>query len=131
MEEKDLKETFLYKNGNTIVLQVFLISLIISIILSIYYFINGIWLFGIWAFFSIFMIPKATLGLILIIGRKDIIAYNLSPSVYRLYSGTIARYRNISSLYGNSVLMGFIRESLWLGVALTPLIYFLVKIITK
>lgn len=37
---------------------------------AIIHFLNGQWLFGIWAIFSIIILTKATLGLILIYGAN-------------------------------------------------------------
>lgn len=127
MKEKDFRhrETFLFKNGGYIVYLIFLIALIINLIVSIHYFGNASWLFGIWALVSIFIISKAVLGLILLVGHKSIVFLNMPMIIWKVFPWTMQRYRSdaLISFY-HPILKGFIRELFWLGIGLFPLIYF-------
>ncbi len=119
-------ETFLFKNSGYIVYFVFIIGIFLNGGLSIHYFINGFWYFGIWAILSIMILPKAVFGLILLLGEKSIVSMNMPMILRGIFPKTMHRYGSLSlvSSFGHPVLRGFIREIIWLGIGLFPVIIF-------
>jgi len=123
----DERDTFLFKYGTFIVYLVFFIGLFLNGNVAAQHFINARWLFGIWALFSILLLPKATLGLILLLGWKSLVFMNMSFVIYKVFPGTIQKYRSDSlvSGLGNPVLNGFIRQIFWLVISFVPIVVFL------
>lgn len=127
MSNDERHYTFLFKYGGYIVYLVFLIGLFLNGSVAILHFMNNQWLFGIWAIFSIIFLPKATLGIVLILGRESIVFMNMPMLIWKIFPGTMEKYRSESliSITGNLVLKGFMREGIWLVICLVPIIAFL------
>ncbi|MEW6456935.1 MAG: hypothetical protein AB1410_09530 [Acidobacteriota bacterium] len=127
MTNEERHYTFIFKYGGYIVYLVFLIGLFLNGGVAILYFKNGQWLFGIWALSSIILLPKVTLGLILILGRKSIVFMNMPMIIWKIFPGTMQKYRSDSliSIFGNPVLKGFIKQIIWLVISLVPIIAFI------
>jgi len=122
MNNNDQRGTFLFEYGTYIVYLVFLMGLFLNGTVVALHFISGRWLFGIWAIFSIILLPKAVLGLICLLGRESTVSMNLSFIIMKIFPSTIQKYRYA---FGNQVLKGFIGEMIWLVVSLIPIIVFL------
>ncbi len=122
-----MKNILLFKYGGYIIYLVSLIGLFLNGGVATLHFINGRWLFGIWALFSIILLPKATLGLILLLGRKSIVFMNMPPIMWKIFPSTMQKYRSDSliSIFGNPVLKGFVREIIYLVISLVPIIVFI------
>lgn len=127
MTNEERHYTFILKYGGYIIYLVFLIGLFLNGGVATLYFKNGQWLFGIWALSSIILLPKVTLGLILILGRKSIIFMNMPMIMWKIFPGTMQKYRGDSliSIFGNPVLKGFIKQIIWLVISLVPIIAFI------
>lgn len=127
MSNDERHYTFLFKYGGYIVYLVFLIGLFLNGSVAILHFMNNQWLFGIWAIFSIILLPKATLGIVLILGRESIVFMNMPMLIWKIFPGTMGKYRSESliSITGNPALKGFMREGIWLVICLVPIIAFL------
>jgi len=127
MRNAEQHYSFLFKYGWCIIYLVFLIGLFLNGSVAISYFRNGRWLLGIWALFSILILPKAALGLILIAGHKSIVFLNMPEIIRGIFPRTMQRYRSDSLIYisGNPILIGVVRELIWLGIGLFPIITFL------
>jgi len=127
MTNEERHYTFIFKYGGYIIYLVFLIGLFLNGGVATLYFKNGQWLFGIWALSSIILLPKATLGLILILGRKSIVFMNMPMIMWKIFPGTMQKYRSDSliSIFGNPVLKGFIKQIIWLVISLVPIIAFI------
>ena len=128
MTNEERHYTFIFKYGGYIIYLVFLIGLFLNGGVATLYFKNGQWLFGIWALSSIIILPKATLGLILILGRKSYVFLNMPMILRRIFPGTMRKYRSDSlsfPVFGNPVLKGFIKQIIWLVISLVPIIAFI------
>jgi len=127
MSNNEQHYTFLFKNGCYIVYLVFFIGLFLNGSVAILHFMNKKWLFGIWAIFSIILLPKATLGLVLILGRKSIVFLGMPMIIWKIFPGTMQKYRSESliSITGNPVLKGLMIEATWLVISIVPIIAFL------
>lgn len=121
--------TFLFKYGGYIVCLFFLVGLFLNGAVATLHFKNGQWLFGIWAIFSIILLPKATLGLILLLGRESSVFLNMPMIIGKVFPGTMQRYRSDSliSIFGNPVLKGFMKEIIWFVISLVPIIAFIIQ----
>lgn len=127
MTNEEQQYTFIFKYGGYIIYVVFLIGLFLNGGVATLYFKNGQWLFGIWALSSIILLPKATLGLILILGRKSLVFMNMPMIMWKVFPGTMQKYRSDSliSIFGNPVLKGFIKQIILLAISLMPIIAFI------
>ncbi len=125
MNNDDQRGTFLFEYGTYIVYLVFLMGLLINGTVVALHFISGRWLFGIWAIFSIILLPKAALGLICLLGRESIVSMNLSFIIMKIFPSTIQKYRYA---FGSQVLKGFLREIIWLIFSLVPILVFFLRI---
>ena len=126
---------FLRTYGYYIVYLAFLFGLGVDGGLAIYYFGDGQWLMAVWAFFAILILPKATLGLILLAvgmrfkaGGKPITVYDMPLILRNIFPRTMRRYRYDSSIFifRGRVLRSVIRELIWLGISLFPVIGFVI-----
>lgn len=122
-------ETFLCKYGCYLVYFVFLIGLFLNGGVAIVHFINGRWLFGVWAIFSIYLLPKAVLGLILLLGRKSVVMVLDMPRIlWKIFPGVIQKYRSDSAYYfliTLALLKGVVREIILVVISLVPIIVFI------
>ena len=116
--------TFLFRYGGYIVYLSFLVGLLLNGVVATLHFKSGQWLFGIWAIFSIILLPKATLGLILVVGRESHVFLNMPKIISELFPGTIRRYRTI---FGNKILKGFMKEIIWFVIGIVPIIVFMIQ----
>lgn len=126
--KRERHDSFLFKYGGYVVYLVFIIGLSLNGGVGILYFRDRQWLLGIWALFSILMLPKAALGFILIADRKD--AFLNMPEIIRgIFPRTMRRYRGDSMFYleDNSVREGVIKEFIWLGISFFPILAFLIQ----
>ena len=116
--------TFLFEYGGYIIYIVFFVGLLLNGAVAISHFKSGQWLFGIWAMFSTILLPKATLGLILLLGRKFMVYWNMPLIIWRLFPGTMQRYqsRSLISILGNPVLKGFMKQITWFVISIVPII---------
>jgi hypothetical protein len=123
MNNDDQRHAFLFEYGAYIVYLVFLMGLFLNGTVAVLHFINGRWLFGIWAIFSIILLPKAALGLICLLGQKSIVCMNMSFIIGKIFPSTIQKYRY--AFFGSQVLKGFLREIIWLVLSFVPILVFL------
>ncbi len=122
MNNDDQRDTFLFEYGTYIVYLVFLMGLFLNGTVAVLHFINGRWLFGIWAIFFIILLPKAALGLICLLGQKRGVFINMSYIIGKIFPRTIQKYRYA---FGSQVLKGFLREIIWLVLSFVPILVFL------
>lgn len=124
--------------GFYMVYLVFFLGLGVDGPLAYYYLENGRWLMAGWALFAILMLPKATLGLILVVvemrseaGGKPITAWDMPLILWNIFPRTMRRYIGVSRLpfgvFGRSVLRDIVREVIWLGIGLFPAINFFMR----
>ena len=128
MNNDDHRDTFLFEYGTYIVYLVFLMGLFLNGTVAGLHFINGRWLFSIWAIFSIILLPKAALGLICLLGRESIVSTNMSFMIMKIFPRTIQKYRYA---FGSQVLKGFLREIIWLVLSLVPILVFFSELMGK
>jgi len=94
---RECRNTFLWKYGGYTIYLVFLIGLFLNGGVATLNFINGRWLFGIWALFSIILLPRATLGFILRLSwmmRNPLVFMNMPTTMWKVFPGTMQKYRS-------------------------------------
>jgi len=114
---------FLAKYGTYIIYLFFLVSLILNVLFSFYYFSQKNILLGIWCLVAIYMIPKSVLALILILGyKRPIISLNMSRIIRKLFYRIMQRY---SFLREADLFDRFMIEFVvWFLGSLFPIIYY-------
>ena len=114
---------FLAKSGTYIIYLFFLVSLILNVLFSFYYFSQKNILLGIWCLVAIYMIPKSVLALILILGyKRPIISLNMSRIIRKLFYRIMQRY---SFLREADLFDRFMIEFVvWFLGSLFPIIYY-------
>lgn len=120
---------FLYRNGGYVVCYFILIGLLLNAPLAFIFFKEGKWILCVWSIFSIFLLPKATLGLVLIMGRNSFIEINMPLSFWNLFPRTMAKYRSaeLISVFGNPVLKWFVLEIFWFLISFIPLAILIIQ----
>lgn len=97
---KKYRNSFLWKYGGYIVYIVFFIGFFLNGGVATFYFLNEKWLFGIWALFSIFLLPKAILGFILrlsyLVLHNPLVFINMPQIMWKIFPGTMQKYRSNS-----------------------------------
>jgi len=117
---------FLAKYGTYIIYLFFLVSLILNVLFSFYYFSQKNILLGIWCLVAIYMIPKSVLALILILGyKRPIISLNMSRIIRKLFYRIMQRY---SFLREADLFDRFMIEFVvWFLGSLFPIVYYFQK----
>src|SRR5258708_7635441 len=92
-----------------------------AIMASRFHFSRGHWVIGVWSLVSIFIVPKAVLGLVLLIGRESGLWLGMSFLECRLYPRTTSRKRQEdigmpTSFGGTPVWRAYLRELGWLSL---------------
>lgn len=126
-EQRTREWTFIVMNGYKIIYASFFVSLFFAGYAAIQYFSEAELILGIWSLFSIFLFPKVIFGLILISTRDMILFSNLPLIIRKVFPRTSRRYHpdSISNPYIEyAKTKGYIRESVWLIICLTPVIVF-------
>jgi len=114
---------FLAKYGTYIIYLFFLVSLILNVLFSFYYFSQKNILLGIWCLVAIYTIPKSVLALILILSyKRSIISLNMSKIIRKLFYRTMQRYFFLkeADLF-NRFMIEFV---VWFLGSLFPIIYY-------
>ena len=128
---RECRNTFLWKYGGYTIYLVFLIGLFLNGSVATLNFINGRWLFGIWALFSIILLPRATLGFILRLSwmkRNPLVFMNMPTIMWKLFPGTMQKYRRDSLVvFYNPMVKGFIKEIILIIVSLVPITIFILQ----
>jgi hypothetical protein len=140
LHDERLPTTFLFRFGAYIVYFIFLAAIIVGVMVSFIHFSNGRSLLGIWSLCSIFLLPKATLGLILAVEHKHNSAawMNMPTLFWQVFPRTMRRYRDLlplprrlqryslyHSLYGTSagpLWMHAFRDLFWFVIGTIPII---------
>ncbi len=134
MSNEELDDSFLRRYGCYLVYLVFFVGLFLNGGVAIFHFRDGRWLLGVWALSSIVVLPKATFGLILIAGHESVGPFDIPEILSDIFPRTMRRhdvskitgYYALGNLLGyNPVLRGVVRESIWLGIGLFPIIAFI------
>lgn len=127
---------FLRTYGFYVVYLAFFFGLGVDGGLAIYHFGNGQWLMAVWALFAILILPKATLGLILIAagmhfkaGGKPITGFDMPLILSNVFPRTMRRYRcdSLIFIFRGRVLRSVIRELIQLGISLYPVVGFVIE----
>lgn len=71
-----------------------------AVLAARFHFSDGYWALGIWSLASMVMVPKAVLGIVLLIGRKSGVWLSMSYLVCNLYPRTIAKHQDERSTLG-------------------------------
>ncbi len=126
--ESELNIHFLAKHGGLIVYLVFFLGLFLNGYIFILNFINGNWLLSIWSLLSIIVLPKATIGLIIVTcdflkkltpqPGMPLIFFKLFPKTMQLLPTSMHRHPSARRL---------VKELIWLGTGLFPIAYFLLS----
>jgi len=129
---KKYRNSFLWKYGGSIVYIVFLIGFFLNGGISTFNFLNKQWLFGIWAIFSIFLLPKSILGFILrlsyLILHNPLVFLNMPQIMWKIFPGTMQKYRRDTfNVSGNPMLKEFIKETILIVISLVPFIIFIIQ----
>ena len=114
---------FLAKYGTYIIYLFFLVSLILNVLFSFYYFSQKNILLGFWCLVAIYTIPKSVLALILILSyKRSIISLNMSKIIRKLFYRTMQRYFFLkeADLF-NRFMIEFV---VWFLGSLFPIIYY-------
>jgi hypothetical protein len=116
---------FLFRYGGSLVLGVLVGSIVLNGVTALMHFLSGSVLLGFWALAATLMLPKAVLGLVLIMARRTPIALLSLPMLfYSLFTRTVQRYRGDNLMFEvvlHGARNGYIREGLWLVAALIPI----------
>ena len=117
--------SFLFKNSGYIIYITFLIGLLLNLFLFITYLKLGQWFLGIWAVFSIIIIPKAVLAIILVVGYKDAINLNMPIIFNQIFPNTMQKYGNDLFSYNRSKVLA--KHTLLLIISFIPLIIYIIN----
>lgn len=123
-------KSFHFKYGGYLVYLVFLLGFFVSGGVAYMHFVMGKWFFGAWALFSIFMLPRPVLALVLLAGHKSGVFVNMPAVLRMIFPRTMQRYRGDSFIYyeGKQIIKSVISELGWLIVWLVPIIEFFLPI---
>jgi hypothetical protein len=127
------RDGFLYHRGGYLVWLVLLLGLLVNGTLAVRYVTGGEPLWAGLAILSIFIIPRATFGLILLVGRKSQVRANmplgfakLFPSTYRNYGGFgVDALVAIGDPYAE--MKAYLCHVAWLALGLVPLAVFFIE----
>lgn len=126
---KKCENSFFWKYGGRVVYIVFFVSFFLNGSIAVYNFLNGQWLFAIWALFSILILPKVTLGFILnfsyLILHNPLVFINMPQIMRKLFPGTMQKYRRDSIGFHNRMEKELIKNIILIIVSLTPIIIFI------
>lgn len=126
------KYTFLARNITQIIYFIFLISFVLNLVLAILYLRMGFWVVGILTPLSAVIIPKAALGIILILGRSNSLVWlNLSEIITQVFKNTWQRYNRSNLIRFSEIRNAIIREMLWLIIGLLPIIIFVILVLAR
>ena len=101
----------------------FFAMIVPAILAARFHFSEGYWVLGIWSLGSIIIVPKAVVGLVLLIGRESSLWLGMSFLVCKLYPTTTARQRWEENKFGGApVWHAYLREFGWLALGLFPVV---------
>ena len=129
---KKYENSFFWKYGGRVVYIVFFAGFFLNGGIAVFNFLNKQWLFAIWALFSIFLLPKATLGFILrfsyLVLHNPLVFINTPQIMWNVFPGTMQKYRSDTfSVFGNPMLKGFIKEIILFVISLVPIVIFILQ----
>lgn len=124
MSNDDWHYSFLYDYWVYIVYLAFFVGLFLNGGIAISYFMNSQWMLGIWAIFSIILLPKAILGIVLVLGWKSVFFTNSSFIIQSIFPGTMRKYGVdiLSFNFPHTVLKGLSKQIIWLIISFIPIV---------
>ena len=124
MSNDDWQYSFLNNYGTYIVYLAFFIGLLLNGGVAISCFMDSQWMLGIWAIFSIILLPKAILGIVLVLGWEDVVSMNISFIIRSMFPGTMRKYGIdiLSFNFPYTVLKGLSKQTIWLIISITPIV---------
>ncbi len=111
--------------GLYVVYGVFIGALVLNGVVARSCFVHGRIVLGLWSIAAIIVLPKAALGLLLLVGKDSLMWLSLSKVVYKAFPRTVHRYgRQRASLgirgFGDPLTVAYSRELCWAIVGLLP-----------
>lgn len=116
----------IFRVGLLLVYLSFLVALVPAGISAAYWFGQGSILFGLWSVVSVIIVPKATLGIVLIAGRESNLWRSISFLLRSTFPRTFSRYKaeafTVPPIFGGPrVWIAYLTQIVWLAIGLLPL----------